>query len=96
MELTTRESGLEVWNQTFKEIRQTKQRIASHARTMGESYALYDRVPDTNFHTIVTGIARSIKNEIESYEEMLECLLAKDFARMEELAKVRADKEVMG
>lgn len=94
VELTTRESGLDVWRQSFKEIRLTKKRLASIATNLGESYALYDRVPDTNFHTIVTEIARSMRNEIESFEEMLECLLAKDFPRMEELAKVRADEEV--
>ncbi|HEY3874754.1 MAG TPA: hypothetical protein VGM92_04720, partial [Candidatus Kapabacteria bacterium] len=38
VELTTRESGLEVWNQTFKEIRQTKKRIASIASNYGELY----------------------------------------------------------
>ena len=95
VELTTRESGLEVWHATFKEVRQAKKRIAAIATTLGESYALYDRVPDTNFHTIVTDIARSIRNEIDSYEEMLECLLAKDFDRMKELAKVRADVELL-
>jgi hypothetical protein len=95
VELATSESGLEVWNQTFKEIRQTKKRLSSIAQNFGDSYLLYDRVPDTNFHTIVTEIARSIKNEIESYEEMLECLLAKDFARMKELSNVRADAELL-
>ena len=96
VELTTRESGLYVWQQSFKELRQSKKRLATIASNFGESYALYDRVPDTNFHTIVTEIAQSMRNEIESYEEMLECLLAKDFTRMEELAKVRADEEVNG
>ncbi len=95
VELTTRESGLEIWNQTFKEIRQTKKRVAAIAKNYGEFYTLYDRVPDTNFHTIVTDIARSIRNEIDSYEEMLDCLLSKDFERLEELAKVRADVELL-
>ena len=94
VELTTSASGLYVWQQSFKELRQSKKRLATIATNFGESYALYDRVPDTNFHTIVTEIANSMRNEIESYEEMLECLLAKDFGRMEELAKVRADEEV--
>jgi hypothetical protein len=94
VELTTSASGLYVWQQSFKELRQSKKRIATIASNFGESYALYDRVPDTNFHTIVTEIANSMRNEIESYEEMLECLLAKDFGRMQELAKVRADEEV--
>jgi hypothetical protein len=94
VELTTSASGLYVWQQSFKELRQSKKRLATLASNFGESYALYDRVPDTNFHTIVTEIANSMRNEIESYEEMLECLLAKDFVRMGEIATVRADEEV--
>ena len=95
VELTTRESGLEIWNLTFKEIRATKKRISSIAQSYGEFYTLYDRVPDTNFHTIVTEIARSIQNEIDSYSEVLDCLLSKDFKRLEELATVRADVELL-